>query len=417
MRHAGLAAHPSRGRGGKRWEHLKRRAWRPGGGGSCRSGSSSPPSAWSSPATAVAAAKVTWPTEAQNIAATGIQKNIPFCGTKPITLGIEDGFGINSWSQASYAAVRSEAAKCPNVKQIVLAGGGDLQHMISDVNSLTAQGANAIVIIPDYGKAELAALQAATNAGVKVVPWGADPGGVDGKDYVTYVDWNDPAAGTMWANWMVKALKGKGNVIFLGGPAGSPVGEDQLKTIDAVFAKHPGMKLLTGTKAYAVTNWDPATAQKVTAALLAKYPKIDGIIANFGTDALAAIRAFQAAGRSLVPVAALDANGLSCLYNSTRKSAPQYQIATISNRNWLGRIAARKAIAAARGPAEQRAEPVHAPVLRGHARRQEGRSAIRRPARTSTRRTTSRPPRWRSTGRSARQCRRLPAPFCASRTS
>ena len=299
--------------------------------------------------TAVAAAKVTWPTEAQNIAATGIQKTIPFCGTKPITLGIEDGFGINSWSQASYAAVRSEAAKCPNVKQIVLAGGGDLQHMISDVNSLTAQGANAIVIIPDYGKAELAALQAATNAGVKVVPWGADPGGVDGKDYVTYVDWNDPAAGTMWANWMVKALKGKGNVIFLGGPAGSPVGEDQLKTIDAVFAKHPGMKLLTGTKAYAVTNWDPATAQKVTAALLAKYPKIDGIIANFGTDALAAIRAFQAAGRSLVPVAALDANGLSCLYNSTRKSAPQYQIATISNRNWLGRIAARKAIAAAEG--------------------------------------------------------------------
>ena len=116
-----------------------------------------------------------------------------------------------------------------------------------------------------------------------------------------------------------------------------------------MFAKHPGMKLLTGTKAYAVTNWDPATAQKVTAALLAKYPKIDGIIANFGTDALAAIRAFQAAGRSLVPVAALDANGLSCLYNSTRKSAPQYQIATISNRNWLGRIAARKAIAAAEG--------------------------------------------------------------------
>ncbi len=299
--------------------------------------------------TAIAALVVTWPTAAQEIASTGIQKNIPFCGTKQITLGIEDGFGINTWSQESYAAVRSEAAKCPNVKQIVLAGGGDLQHMISDVNSLVAQGANAIVIIPDYGQAELAAIQSATQAGVKVVPWGADPGGTEGTDYVTYVDWNDPVAGTMWANWMVKALHGKGNIIFLGGPAGSPVGEGQLKTIVAVFAKHPGMKLLTGAKSYAVTNWDPATAQKVTSALLAKYPKIDGIIANFGTDALSAIRALQAAGRSLVPVASLDANGLSCLYNKTRKSAPQYQIATISNRNWLGRIAARKAIAAAQG--------------------------------------------------------------------
>ena len=47
----------------------------------------------------------------------------------------------------------------------------------------------------------------------------------DGKDYVTYVDWSSPIAGTMWANWMVKALNGKGNIIFLGGPAGSPVGE------------------------------------------------------------------------------------------------------------------------------------------------------------------------------------------------
>jgi ribose transport system substrate-binding protein len=98
-----------------------------------------------------------------------------------------------------------------------------------------------------------------------------------------------------------------------------------------------------------VTNWDPATAQKVMAALIAKNPKIDGLIANFGTDALAAIRALQASGRPLVPTTALDANGLSCLYQSTRKSSPNYQIATISNRNWLGRIAARKAIAAAEG--------------------------------------------------------------------
>ena len=53
-------------------------------------------------------------------------------------------------------------------------------------------------------------------------------------------------AGTMWANWMVKALHGKGNVIYTGGPAGNPVGADQLATIVKVFAKYPGMNLLTG---------------------------------------------------------------------------------------------------------------------------------------------------------------------------
>lgn len=291
--------------------------------------------------TAVAATG--WPTASQEIAASG-KVNVKFCGTKPITLAVLDGFGINAWSQESYAAVRSEAAKCKNVTQIVSAGGGDLNKMISDVNTAVAQGANAIAIIPDFGKAELDAIKQATAAGVKVVPWAADPGGVRGKDYVAYVDWVPSYAGTIWAKWMVEALHGKGNVAYLGGPAGNPVGMQALGAMVKVFKANPGIKLITGATGFAVTNWDPATAQKVTAALLAKNPKIDGIITNYGTDALAAARAFQAAGHKLVPVAGADANGLSCLYKKT--GTP---LATVSTRNWLGRIAARKAIAAAEG--------------------------------------------------------------------
>ena len=147
---------------------------------------------------------------------------------KPITLAVEDGFGINAWSQESYAAVKSTAAQCKNVKVIAAAGGGVLATMISDINNAVAQGANAMTVIPDFGQAELPAIQAATKAGVKVVPWGANPGGNNGSDYVGYVDWNDGYAGTVWANWMVKALHGHGNVIYTGGPAGNPVGADQL---------------------------------------------------------------------------------------------------------------------------------------------------------------------------------------------
>jgi ribose transport system substrate-binding protein len=73
-----------------------------------------------------------------------------FCGTKPITLGIHDGFGINGWSRASMAAVRSEAAKCANVKQVPRIGQGDLQRSIGDINGLVSQGVDAIAIIPDW---------------------------------------------------------------------------------------------------------------------------------------------------------------------------------------------------------------------------------------------------------------------------
>ena len=294
-------------------------------------------------AAGVAVAATKWPSQSQEIATSGINKNIKFCGSKPITLSVIDGFGVNAWSQESYAAVKSTAAQCKNVKVITAASDGVASTMISQINSAVAQGANAMTIIPDAGAA-LTALDAAKAAGLKVVPWGSDPGGVNGQDYVDYVDWNDGAAGTLWAQWMVKALHGKGNVIYTGGPAGNAVGADQLTAIIKVFANYPGIHLLTGNTSWPVTNWDPPTAGTVTASLLSQYPVINGIISNYGTDALASAQQFQKAGRKLVPIATLDANGLSCLYKS--KKIP---LMTISSRNWLGRIAARKAIAAAEG--------------------------------------------------------------------
>ena len=295
-------------------------------------------------ATAAALAATKWPNQKQEIATSGINKSIKFCGTKPITLAVEDGLGLNAWSAESYAAVKSTAAQCKNVKVITTAGGFVLPTEIANINAAVAQGAQAMTIIPDSGAPLLPAIQAATKAGVKVVSWGADAGGVNGQDFVAYVDWNDGYAGTVWAKWMAKALHGKGNVIYTGGPASNPVGADQLSAIVKVFANYPGIHLLTGNSSWPVTNWDPTTAGTVTASLLSQYPKIDGLISNYGTDALASAQAFQKAGRKLVPIATLDANGLSCLYKS--KKVP---LESISSRNWLGRIAARKAIAAAEG--------------------------------------------------------------------
>ena len=98
-------------------------------------------------------------------AAAGKTTDTSFCGDKPITLGIHDGYGVNAWSVASFAAVESEAAKCPNVTVIASGAGGDLQKAISDINWWVAQGVNAITIIPDAGgPAQLPSLQDATKA-------------------------------------------------------------------------------------------------------------------------------------------------------------------------------------------------------------------------------------------------------------
>jgi ribose transport system substrate-binding protein len=278
-----------------------------------------------------------------------------FCGTKKITLGVHDGFGVNGWSRSSMAAVRSEAAKCPNVKQVVRIGQGDLQRSISDVNGLVSEGIDALAIIPDWGKSQLPSLRAATDAGVKVVPWAADPAGTD-KDYVAYLDWDEHFAGAAWAEWVAKALHGEGNVVFLGGPAGNPVSAHELSGVVETFKKYPKIKLLTGDKDWPVTNWDSAMIQQQVTALLGKYPKIDAVINDSdGFAALGVVRAYQAADKPLVPLGSLEANGLACEYLKLKDKNPNFQIGTISSRNWIGRIAARKAIAAAEGLAN--AEP------------------------------------------------------------
>jgi ribose transport system substrate-binding protein len=288
-------------------------------------------------------------TNDQIIAAAGKTTDNSFCGTKPIVLGIHDGFGINGWSKSSMAAVRSEAAKCPNVKQVVVIGQGDLQKSIADVNGMVAQGINALVIIPDFGKSQLPSLRAATKAGVKVVAWAADPGGKEGKDYVAYVDDDVPAAGRTLGNWMVKALHGEGNVVYLGGPPGNPVSVQTLSGAAEVLKKTK-INLLTGDKDWPVTNWDAAYTQKTVTALLAKYPKIDGIIDDQdGFSGLGVLRAYESANRPMVPFTLLEDNELSCEYNKMKPKNPKFELGTMSARTWLGRIAARKAIAAAEG--------------------------------------------------------------------
>jgi ribose transport system substrate-binding protein len=184
---------------------------------------------------------------------------------------------------------------------------------------------------------------------VKVVPWAADPAGND-KDYVAYLDWDEHYAGAAWAEWVAKALHGEGNVVFLGGPAGNPVSAHELAGVVDTFKKYPKIKLLTGDKEWPVTNWDSAMIQQQMTALLGKYPKIDAVINDSdGFAALGVVRAYQAADKPLVPLGSLEANGLACEYLKLKDKNPNFQIGTISGRNWIGRIAARKAIAAAQG--------------------------------------------------------------------
>jgi ribose transport system substrate-binding protein len=290
-----------------------------------------------------------------------------WCGKKPVTLGIYDGGGLNAWSKESLKQVQIEAKKCPSIKkQIVVNAGFDPSKGVSGVRGLVAQGANAMVLIPDSGVcAELPAMRQATQRKVVVVPWAANGCGQVGKDYFQYVDFDPVAAGRLWTQWMAKQLKGKGNIIWLGGPAGNPVDAGEIKGMYEVLKQYPNMKVLgkVTEKVWPVTNWDPALAQKVSAAQLAKYPQIDAIISSYGSVAEAGLKAFEKANRKPPAIAALEQNQLACDWKARKGKSGEFALATISNRNWLGRIAVRKAVAEVNGLPEPGKAIVDLPLV------------------------------------------------------
>ena len=100
-----------------------------------------------------------------------------------------------------------------------------------------------------------------------------------------------------------------------------------------VFAKYPGIKVLEQEPV--PTNWDPAVAQQKTAALIAKYPQIDGIY----SETVGPIRAFVAAGKPIPAYVGQSLMDLSCL----AADHPNFKMVSIDAHTWMVRLALRKA--------------------------------------------------------------------------
>lgn len=290
-----------------------------------------------------------------------------WCGSKPITLGIQDGGGLNAWSAASLAEVKKEVALCPAIKKtIVVNAGFEPQKGTSGIQSMIAQGANAIVIIPDSGVcAELPSLRQATQRGIKVATWGASACGTPGKDYLSYSDWDPEAQAKLQTEWLIKQMGGKGNILFLGGPAGNLVDQGSVKGLLETIQGHPGVKVLdnVSAKRWPVTNWDPAQAQKVAASLLSKYPKVDALFDAYGADVEGEIKAFKNAGRKIPPIATIQLNSLSCTWEKAQGTKDAFALSTVSNRNWIGRLAVRRAVAAVNNITLNQKDIVALPLL------------------------------------------------------
>jgi ribose transport system substrate-binding protein len=276
-----------------------------------------------------------------------------WCGEEGVTLGVQDGGGLNNWSKESQEQVQMVAKECPAVeKEIVVDADFEPQKAVSGIQSMISQGANAIVLIPDSGNcAEVPAMRQAMQHDITVVPWAANPCGTEGTDWTKYVDWDTKAAGREWAEWVIEQMGGKGKLLYEGGPAGNTVSSNAAEAIAEVVEENPGVELVEpiSGEEWPVTNWDPAETKKLTAAILAKHPEINGLINDYGASVEAEVQAFQAAGKEIPAIGTAESNALACSWKEEKENGKEFPLMTISSRNWLGQYAAQYAIAEASG--------------------------------------------------------------------
>jgi ribose transport system substrate-binding protein len=250
-----------------------------------------------------------------------------YCGTKPVVVGILDGYGSNAWATGKSALVKQLAESCPNVTSVKYAdAGGDVQKYIAAINSFVAQGVNVIETFDYMGQPTVPAFRQAQANGVLVGTANAIPGnGQVPTDLSSVVVPDFAGNAKQWVQFLTKATNNRGIIAYVGGPAGNLFDAPQIAAIQqAIQEQGSGIKLVTKTPL--VGAWDPATTQQVMAGYLQKNPHVNGIINSYTATGPAIVRAFQAAGLPLPAMTGQSSSmELVCLANDMRSKGLQVQ--------------------------------------------------------------------------------------------
>ncbi|MBZ9814702.1 ABC transporter substrate-binding protein [Mesorhizobium sp. CA7] len=202
----------------------------------------------------------------------------------------------NPWRLAETKSMQDEAAKLGH--QLVYAdAAGSSAKQASDVNSMIAQGVDAIFLPPREDKPLVPVILAARDAGIPVFLIDRD---VDhtmakpGQDYVTFIGSDFINEGNRIAEWVVKNANGKSKIIELEGTTGSSPANDRKKGFDDIIAKHSEFKIVASQSG----DFARDKGRQVAETLLQAHPEADIIYAHNDEMALGAIAALEAAGKT-----------------------------------------------------------------------------------------------------------------------
>ena len=221
---------------------------------------------------------------------------------KKFKIALSNSFIGNKWriemENVFKAALQMEPFKS-QVEGSWFNSGNDISKQSQQISNLIAKKVDAIVVNAASPTGLNGILDQASERGILVVSFD----NIVTTPKALKVNTDQVAFGQQLAEWLVKKMNGKGNVIMVTGVAGTSVDQDRNKGADGVWEKNPGIKVVNRYTGM----WDSATAERNTAAILPSLSQIDGIWCQGGTDGV--LKAFIAANRPLPPTAGEAENG------------------------------------------------------------------------------------------------------------
>jgi len=226
----------------------------------------------------------------------------------PYTIGFSNAGLGDSWRVvALHSMMKAAAENKDKIAHLLITDAGhDDSKQVADIQDLVSRGVDLLIVSANTAQALDPAVTRVMESGIPVVMVDRR---IESDNFVTFVTASDAISGRLFAQWIVEKLGGKGNVVMLGGQAGSSPSEIRMKTAMQVFNKDPDIKIIDTV----LGDWPQVKSKQVMASMIQKYGQdIDAVWSAHGLMTPGSIEAFVDAGwadGTIPPHTTADVNG------------------------------------------------------------------------------------------------------------
>jgi ribose transport system substrate-binding protein len=206
---------------------------------------------------------------------------------------------FNPWRQVGLKNMQAEAALHKEISEFtVLDAQGKDDKQISDIQELTGKGCDALIVSPNT----TATLTPAVEQACAKVPVIVFDRGVETDCAVTFINpIGGYGYGAVAADFLVEKVKPKGKILALRISPGVDVLETRWSAAKVAFDKS-GLDVVD----VKFTDGDPARTKSIVSDVLTRHGDIDGVWMDSGATAVAAVEAFEDAGKAVPPITGED---------------------------------------------------------------------------------------------------------------